>query len=241
MRKKLFFAAAVVSALVVAGVYFLGSHLNGIVASVIEKEGSKVTETTVSVSGVRISIRDGRGSISGLRVASPKGFDAGNVFALGDITVDLDEGSLGKNPIVIDEVRIRKPEVNAQVLKDGKSNVEELNKRIQDYSGSGSSSGSMGDKRIRIRKFVVEEGSISVDAAALGVDKHTVKLPAIQLDDVGGANGAPPDQIGKLIAGALARKTASTVAGSEVNRLIQDKLGNSLPDKAKGLIDKIIH
>lgn len=240
MKKVIFggIAAVVVIGVAVA-IYYVLSNLNALVAEAIEEHGSNATETRVSVSGVDISLREGRGSISGLRVANPDGFNARDAFSLGDITVDIDLGSVREDPVIIEEVRIRQPEVNVEFTEAGKSNLDELRGRI-DTGGGGSGESSGGSaKNIRIKKFVFESGRVEVDATALGIDKQTVDLPEIYLENVGGRNGAPPDQIAKLILGEVARQVTSEMANSQVNKLIEDQLGGSLTDKAKGLLDKI--
>ena len=91
MKKKI--AAGVIAIIVIAiafAVFYLLSNLNSLVAEAIEIHGGNVTDTSVGVSGVDISIREGRGSIKGLTVANPDGFKKGNAFSLGDITVDID-------------------------------------------------------------------------------------------------------------------------------------------------------
>ncbi len=240
--KKVLIIIAILVVLIAIGAYFLLSNLNSLVAKAIEKHGSSVTQTSVSVSGVEIKLRDGRGSIKGLHIANPKGFQARDAFSLGDITVDIDIKSVREDPIVIDEIRIQAPVVYAEATKSGSTNINELRKRVQaataGSTGEGAESGGP-TKRIRIKQFVFEKGSIEVDASALGVEKRTITLPEIRLSDVGGTRGAPPNEIAKIVLTALAEKTASEVAGSEVNRLIEDQLGGSLQNKAKELLDKI--
>lgn len=229
----------VIVAAVAVGIIYLASNLNSLVAAAIEKSGSDVTGTSVRVSGVDISLREGRGSITDLRIANPDGFEKGDVFSLGNITVDIDLTSVRKDPVVIDEIRIRAPLVNAEITEAGSSNIDELRKRVGAHGAGSAESAEGSQKNIRIMKFVFEKGRIEVDASALGVEKRTIELPEIHLTDVGGANGAPPDQLAKLIIGEVAKSVTSEIAHSEVNRLIQDQLGGSLSDKAKGLLDKI--
>jgi hypothetical protein len=246
MKGKLVAGGVAVVVIVVAiGVYSLLSSINSIVARAIEKHGSEVTDTSVGVSGVDISLREGRGSIDGLRVASPDGYDARDAFTLGNISVDIDVKSVTDNPIVIDEIRITAPVVSAEFNEKGTSNIDEIRKRVQGYtagSGSGENEDGSGrgeQKRIRISTFVFEKGRIEVDASDLGIEKRSVDLPEIRLTNIGGANGAPPDAIAKEIVNAVTKKVTREIAGSEVEKLIKDQLGESLGDKAKGLFDKI--
>lgn len=229
----------VVAAVAVWAIYYLATNLNSIVAKAIEQNGSEVMDTDVSVSRVDISLREGRGSITGLNIASPDGFNTDDAFSLGDITVDIDLGSVRQDPVVIEEVRVIAPMIYAEVTKAGESNIDVLRKRIQAHTGGSGESAGGDQKKIRIKTLVFEKGSIGVDATALGIEKRTIELPEFRLDDVGGVNGAPPDQIAKLVFGEVAKRVAARIAGSEINRLIEDQLGGSLTDKAKGLLNKL--
>lgn len=240
--KKLLITVVVAVVLIAVVVFFLLSNLNSLVAKAIEKVGGDVTQTSVGVSGVDISLRDGRGSIAGLRVASPGGYKARTAFSLDDITVDIDVRSVRQDPIILDEVRIRAPVVNAELTKTGASNIDELRKRAQAYTSRMAGQGGRSDgaaKRIRIERFVIEKGRVEVDASALGLGKRTLVLPEIRLTDVGGRNGALPDEIAKVILTTVAGKVASEIASSELERLMKEKLGGSVTDKVKGLLEKI--
>ena len=226
--KKILIVFAAVVVLIAVGLFVLLANINSLVAKAIEKHGSEVTQTSVVVSGVDISVKEGRGSIKGLRIESPDGFDVRDAFSLGDITLDIDIQSLKGEPIIIEEIRILAPVVNVEVKESGASNIDELRKNVEasvgGNAGGGGDSGGK-DKRIRIRKFIFEEGSIEVDASAMGLEKRTVTLPEIRLDDVGGTDGATPDEITRIILAAVTKKVASEISSSGVKGWLKSKLG----------------
>jgi uncharacterized protein involved in outer membrane biogenesis len=217
------------------------TNLDSLVAKAIEKHGSEVTGTSVRVSGVDVSLSEGRGSIEGLSVANPEGFSGTRAFQLGNITVDLDLESVRSNPIVLDEVRIQAPMIHAEIAKDGKTNIGELRRHIEAFTGTGDSQdkGGKAQKRIRIKSFIFEEGKIAVDATALDADKIDITLPAIRLENLGGAGGAPPEVIVKQVLTVLTQDAGKAIAHSEINHLIGEELGDALPDKAKSLLKKL--
>jgi hypothetical protein len=220
------------------GIFYTMSNLDRLVAGAIEKHGSDVTQTRVGVGGVEISVREGRGSIRGLTIASPEGFDSSNAFSLGDITLDIDLGSVRQDPIVIDEILIRSPQVTAVFKSDGTSNIDKLRKQIQNHvpAGAGGAEDQESDPvKLRIRKLTFEAGTIGVDASALGLDERSLDLGDIQMNDIGGANGATADEIATIILTRLAKDAAQDIARSEVRRQIEDNLG----DAAKGLLDRL--
>jgi uncharacterized protein involved in outer membrane biogenesis len=244
--KKVLIIVSVVIVLIIVGVFMLLSNLNSLVAKAIEKNGTDATQTSVTVSGVELKLREGRGSIDGLKVASPEGFKSSDAFSLQDITIGIDVESLRSEPIVITEILIQAPVINAEILKNGASNIDELLKRVKAYAGS-SAGGTAEEsdqspeqaKKIRIDQFVFEKGIINIDASELGLEKRTIELPEIRLSNIGGDEGATPDEITKIILEAVTEKVTSEIAGSELRGLIEDKLGGSLKDEAKGLLDKI--
>lgn len=243
MNRKFLVIALVVAAAAVGAVTLLVSNLDALVAEFIESEGAKVTGTDVSVSGVEISLKEGSGAISGLTVASPDGFDPEYAFALGHVRLDLDLGSLRGDPVVIDEVRVAAPEVSAQILADGSSNILTLQKHVEQYAAARRGSGKSGDgngatqdtKRIRIKRLVFDGGRIALDATALGDKQREVVLPAFTLTDLGGSAGAAPDELAKAVLGALTRQAAQAIAEAG----IRQKADEVIDDQVKGLLDKI--
>ncbi len=245
MKKGAIVAVVVVAVIVViiaVGGYYVFSNMNSLVAKAIEKQGSEATQTRVTVSGVELALRDARASVKGLRVSNPEGFHAPDAVSLDDITVGIDVKSVRDNPIVIDEIRVQAPVVYAELTKNGSSNIQELRTRIEASRAPSATTGEKAGqaRRIRINRFIMEKGRIEVDPSALGLEKQSIELPETQLNDVGGAAGAPPAEVAKVVFTAITEKAASQIAGSEVNRLIEAKLGKgSLEEKAKGLLEKI--
>lgn len=225
--KKVFIVFAAVVVLIVAGVIYMLSNIDSLVAKAIEKHGTRVTQTSVSVSGVELSLKEGRGSIKGLCVESPDGFEVRDAFTLGDITLDIDIQSLRGEPIVIDEIRVSAPVVNVEVKETGASNIDELRKNVEASVGGNAGGGDSGgkDKKIRIKNFVFEKGSVEVDATAMGLEKRTVILPEIRLDDIGGADGATPDEITGIILGEVTKKVVAEISSSGVKGWLKSKLG----------------
>ena len=237
--RKVIVAIIVIVVLIVIALVLLCSKLDSLVAHAIEKSGSDVTQTSVRVSGVDLSIREGRGTVRGLTIANPEGFAEGDAFSLDEITLDFDVESMRGEPLTIDEVRIKAPVVNAQITKAGETNINKIRENVMAYSAGGGEQSEGADVLIRIRQFVFEEGRVEVDVSDLGLENQTIGLPEIRLSDVGGAGGAPPDEIAKIILAAVAKQVGSEIAGSQIDRMVKEKLGESITDKAKGLLDKI--
>ncbi|MCP4546930.1 MAG: hypothetical protein GY835_10745 [bacterium] len=247
--KRVLIAATVIVVVIIVGILLLLSNLNTLVARAIEKHGSEVTETSVTVTGVKISLRKGRGSIRGLSIANPDGFDRGVAFTLGDITVDIDPASLTREPLVIEEIRIAVPVVNAVIAGDGSTNIDRLRKNILAHTPAAAATdddeegGAAEARRIRIKQFVFERGSVSVDGSALGIEARTIDLPEIRIEEIGGAQGMLPDEVTMVALTALVKQVGTELAASQIKQLIKDNLGDltvdEAIDEAKGLLDKL--
>ncbi len=71
--------------LAVGGAWWLFASLDGLVKQAIERWGPEITGVTVKVDSVRIEVAEGRGTIRGLVVGSPKGFEAPQALKLGEM------------------------------------------------------------------------------------------------------------------------------------------------------------
>jgi uncharacterized protein involved in outer membrane biogenesis len=226
--KKVIIVFSVILVLVIAGIFFALANLDKLVARAIETHGSAATQTEVSVSGVSISLKEGRGTINGLKIKSPEGYDIGDAFSLDDITLDIDIQSLRSEPIVIDEIRILAPTIRVQATETGKTNIQELRRNVEEHAGGGSggSDGGSGgkEKRIRIKRFVFAEGSIEVDPTALGLERQMLVLPEIRLSDIGGEDGATPGEITRIVLEAVAKKAADKAAEAGAKESLRKKL-----------------
>lgn len=226
---------AMVLGAILAGALYFVFNLGSIVARAIERHGSAVTGTPVAVSGVDLSLREGRGTIRDLRIASPDGFDTSDAVSFEDIAITLNVEESSRDLIVLDEVRIAAPAVRVEVSSSGKTNLDEIRRRVREFAAEGG----LDDERVRIRSLVFQRGTIVVDASAVGLEPRTLNLPELRLQDVGGGSGAGPEEIATIVLGAVVGRATSEIAGSEVESLIRGQLGDSVTDAAKGLLDRL--
>ncbi len=219
--KKLLIGVGIVLAVIVAGLFYVWTNLDNIVKTAIVNYGSEATKTAVRVQGVKIDLRDGKATITGLTVANPKGFTDPYIFSLGMISTKIDTSTLNKNPIVIDEIDIQAPAVAYEINKSGVANVDVLKKNLGVGSGSGSASSSNGKQlKMIIRRIVVEGSSAKVRIAALN-KVQTVTLPRIVMTDVGKkSNGATAAEVAQQLSGKMLANVQSSVAKIGVNQYL---------------------
>jgi len=235
--KKALIGVGALAVLLVVGVVFVFSNLDLIVKNAIETFGSEATKTTVSVADVKLELGDGKATISGLKVGNPDGFSDPNIFELGMISTRIDTATINQNPIIIDEIIIKAPAVVYEINKSGLSNADVLKKNLGAGSGGGEAASSDGGEELKliIRKLVVEGTSAKVRIAALGDLEQTVKLPRIQLNDIGKkSGGATAAEVAQI----LSSKLLGNVKGA-VGTLGVDKYLGKSADLFKGSLDKV--
>ncbi len=248
MKKKLVIGIGVLVVIIVVGVFFIYSSLDSIIEKAIEKYGSEITQTTVSLDGVKISPTSGQGALMGLQVGNPKGFSSEYAFQIGTIKINLDVKSITKDPIIIKEILIDKPSAIYELAAKG-NNFDAISKNVQAYGGDSKETkktdtkkdGKEGPKLV-IEKLRINNGEINVSAAALKGKKITTKLPDIYLKDIGKSRGgATPGEVVEKIMARLTQGIGSAVGSLNLDQLmggvgdIQKELGSAAKGAGENL------
>ena len=240
MKQKLIIAALAVL-IVIAGVsVYLYNSIDKIVKNGIERYGTDVCGTKVSVGSVDISLKNGRGTIHDVRVANPEGFSHASVVSLGDATVAIDIGSLNRDPLVIKEIRVTAPVVSAEVDEKLATNVGIIRNHVQNYQARAANpekQDSGFEKRITIHSFVVEKGVLKGDATRIGQEKGEWDMPPIELSDLGGPTGTRPEGMAKVISTALFAR-AEQVASDHIKAAAVQRIENEAEKKLNEILKK---
>lgn len=118
--KKPLIGLGIVLLLVVVAFVFVGSNLDSIVKSAIEKYGTQALGADVSVGSVELDIAEGKGTIRNLRVDNPEGYSRSDALSFGELTVAFDYKSRD-----VKLIRAAAPEVNVE-MKGSSNNFEAL-------------------------------------------------------------------------------------------------------------------
>ncbi len=244
MKRVLVVGGAAILVVAAASFWFLSSRLDGLVASLIETHGSRVLGTAVRVGSVSISLEEGRGTIRSLRVANPEGYADGNAFELGEITLGIELATLGATPIVVDQLRVAAPTVNFEVNELGRSNFDVLKGNASAASAAPAEPAPEGAEptRIRVRRFEFEKGHVNADVSRVSSEEKplAVDMPAVRLNDVGGARGGTPGEIGKTVMVAFTGAVVREVAAVQAQREVEKRVGGEVGKEAGRLLKKIM-
>ena len=200
MKKIILGIIVVVILAVGGGIYYGLSNLDAIVKAAIEKYGSEATQTAVRVDKVRIKLTEGDGAIHGLTVANTGGFTQKHAFSLGEVGLGIDLQSLKEEPYVINHITVRAPQVFVEINKDKKTNLNELKKNLTGGKSSKPSTEQSAGKepRLIIKRLTFEQGRIAAKVTPLKKD-YDLKLPQINMANLGGSKGATPTELASEI------------------------------------------
>lgn len=186
MIKKLFLGLLLLAVIAAAAVYFFGSSaLNKGIKSGVETYGPRITQTPVTLGAANLSAFNGSGSLTNLLIGNPEGFKSEQIFALGEIDLKVDVGTVLSDRIVIDHIIIRRPEISYEQSLRG-SNVKKLMENIEAFTGPKDTTESKPDegptKQVVIRKLLIEDATVYVGAMGIG---QTVSIPRIEMENIG--------------------------------------------------------
>jgi uncharacterized protein involved in outer membrane biogenesis len=247
MIKKLLIGLVILALIAGALLYFVGgSLLNSGVKKGVETFGPQVTRTPVTLESVKLSPFSGSGTLKGLNVGNPEGFKSGNIFALGQIDVQVDTSTLMSDKIVINEIIITRPEMSYEKTLTN-SNVKQLLKNIEAFTGPADASEpapeseAAATKQVVIRKLVIEEGTIYVGAMGIG---QTVKLPRIEMSDIGEDSNqmTAPEVINLVLTKVLSNIGPAIANAGELGKAAGDaanKAGEAAGDAVNKATDSI--
>ena len=231
--KKILIGLGVLVVIVAVGVFVLLGSLNDIVKAAVEKIGSDLTQTKVTLSDVNIEETSGKGTLRGFRVTNPDGFSDDDAFKFDEVSVTIDATSILSDPVIIKEIVVIGPEIIYE-FGDSGTNLDRLNKNVQSKVGPGSSSS--GGSSSEGRKFIIENlflrnGKVAVQAPLLD-EKISVPLPTIHLTDIGKeGRGATPGDIADQTMEAILAGASKAVSNAKIDI---GALTKSAGDAAKG-------
>lgn len=209
LKKIIIFGVLAAVVLYVGLTFFLGS----IVKAGVNSFGPKLTKTKVELASARLSPLTGSGTLSGLLVGNPAGWSDGRAFYLGKVQVEVQPFSIFGDLIVINEIIIDQPEF-AYETKIVSSNIKDLLKNIEDFTGGGGAKPATNSGKPL--KFILKKFRLTNGKATLGVGAAAlpVPLPPISLDNLGVAEGGiTPDQL----AGAIMKNVLAGIVSGTAN------------------------
>ena len=185
MIKKILISVVFLLLLAGGGLFF---YLDSIVKTGIEVVGSSVLGTAVTVDSVSISPLNGQGSISGLRVENPEGFESQYAFELDSVLVSIDVSSVFTDAAEIESIVIMQPIITYET-KITSDNIRTLLDNLDEGDAASSDSESAEDsgQQIVIREFRMVDSQLNFVSALVSAP---ITLADIEIRDIGAEGGS---------------------------------------------------
>ncbi|HCM47292.1 MAG TPA: hypothetical protein DIS98_07230 [Colwellia sp.] len=249
--KKIILSLLAIIILALGGITYYGiANLDAIVKNVIEKVGSKVTGTTVTVAGVNITLKEGRGEISGLHLKNPEGFDSAHLFHLDNVALDI--GNLFGDVIIIDEVLIDGADIIAE-QKGQTTNLQALLENIEKSASVPAATETQTTEtdttsepiRLMVKKFSFINNKASLETEQW--DPQVLKVPNIVMNNLGDEEvGLTPEQLSAEVINRLtksvekaAKEALKEKAKEEAKKALTEQLDKNLSNKDKTKLDSL--
>lgn len=179
--KKLLITLAV---LIIGGGVFAYLYYETGIRRAIEIAGSNALGVPVTVTGVSISPFTGEGSIRGLNIANPEGFDAPYAIELGGLDLKVNVGSLVSDVIEVNSIVIS----DAKITYETKLVTDNIRTLLNNLPNDGAAPvveanpDAAASKQVIIRDLRIMNPQISLHTA---VASAPIPLPDIQLQNIG--------------------------------------------------------
>jgi uncharacterized protein involved in outer membrane biogenesis len=178
-----------------------------------------VTQTTLTVDAVHISLLGGSASVKGLALGNPEGYRAPQSISLSNAAVSLVPGSVLAQKIVIRSIELQAPDITFEGNPFGANNLTKIMANVNAMTGpvnqAATNSPAAGQKPAR--RFEVDDLAITgakVHASIPGLD-HSITLPIadIHLADLGkGTDGITAADLTQQVLEQITAGTIKTLA-----------------------------
>lgn len=191
--KRIAAGAGVVLLLAIVAAAVVLGQLDRLIVRGVETAGPRLTGTEVSLGGADVSIFDGAGELTRLRIGNPDGFTTDAAFDLGRIAVVVDPKSLTGDVIRIRSIVIDGPRLVAEFDAAGRTNLKIILDQVRAAARGGAKKTPAGDEDGTQTRMIVDEfrflnAEVRALAPAFELDE-TVTMRAVVLRDLGAKQG----------------------------------------------------
>lgn len=217
--------------------------LDKIVKKGIETVAPTITQTTVTLDGVHVSILGGSVSLKGLVVGNPQGYTTPEAISVGKASVEVVPNTIMADKIVVHSILVDAPEVTFEGNPFGDNNLTKIEANVNSSSQTAQQTAAQKPANVKssgaAKKMEVDDfqiTNIKIHASLKGVpglDGKTMDLPIpdIHLSNLGtGTDGITAAELTQKVLSQISSETVQAVADSA-----KSLGGNVLNGATKGL------
>ncbi|MGA2854710.1 MAG: AsmA family protein [Verrucomicrobiota bacterium] len=208
--------------LIVVAVIVAGLFLGKIVKLGINEVGPKITQTTMTVDAVDVSMLTGSATVKNFVIGNPEGFKAPNAISVGLAAVSISPMSVLSDKIVVKSVRVESPEITFEGNPFGANNLKKIQDNVNAAAASLQSPSTNQPAKTAApakpgKKLEVDEFTITGAKIHFGTGP-TLPLPDIHLTDLGkGPDGITAADLTKTVLSEVVSGTIKAVGSAAVS------------------------
>jgi len=215
-------------AVIIIAVIVVGLFLGTIVKTGINTVGPKITQTTLTVDTVDLSLLTGSATIKNLVVGNPAGYKVPNAISIGLTAVSVSPMSVLSDKIVVKSIRLESPEITFEGGLSGNN----LSKLLDNVNGTAKNGGpesadktaaasNQPGKKLEVDDLLITGAKVRGTLVLVGgreVTLPTLPLPDIHLADLGkGPEGITSAELTKEVLAQVTDETLKAVAKDATN------------------------
>ena len=221
--KKLLLGAVIgLLAVIIIAVIVVGLFLGKIVTAGINTVGPKITQTTLTVDTVDLSLLTGSATVKNLVVGSPEGYKAPNAISLGLTAVSVAPMSVLSDKIVVKSLRLESPEITFEGNPFGGNNLKKLEANVDSAAASlqspstnqpaNTAAPAKPGKKLEVDDILITGAKVHFNGVTLPT------LPDIHLSNLGkGPEGITAAELTKDVLAQVTDETLKAVAKDAAN------------------------
>jgi uncharacterized protein involved in outer membrane biogenesis len=209
--------------LAIIGAVVASVFLGDIVKKGVEAVGPRITQVSVKVDEVRLTLLTGSASVKGLVVGNPAGYKTPQAISAGLISVGVNPMSVLSDKIVIRSIHVESPEITFEGGLSG-NNLSTILNNVDASSKTPASTNhtvqAKSSKKFEVDDLMITGAKVHVSLTDLGGKEMTLPLPPIHLANLGkNPEGITTTELTRSVLDAIVTATLKAVskAGIEKN------------------------
>lgn len=223
--------------ILIAGGIFLYLNFGDLSKRAVEKVATNALNVPVSISKLDLSLKEKSVTVSGIRIANPKGYAKPYAVQVGRVSIALAEVPENFDLIKFKSINVSDTIVNLEV-NEKTTNLSQLKRGMPKKPVTAKSS----TTKVIVSKFHINQSTLNPAVTLIGGDLGTVKVPPVTLSGIGQReNGVLAEEAIQQILNQylnIAVKEANQ-AGYLKGLVDVDKIKNRVKDKIEGKLKNL--
>jgi hypothetical protein len=222
MKRTVTMVVLALAAAAIVTVIIIGVCLDRVVKKAIEIYGPQMTETSVGVDTVELSLLTGSAKVKGLFVGNPGGYKMREAITVGTIAVGVDPVSVFSGKIIFHSIRLESPEITFEGGLSGNN----LGQILDNLNATGKNGGTLSTNAVTPtgaeKKYAVDDVLVTgakVQVVLAGTqESQVISLPDIHLTNLGtSGDGLTASDLTRRVLTAMTSATIEGVAKAAAN------------------------